>query len=379
MALRWHGQTAWGGVIMDSLETGQILDSRFNLSEAAGATSFFSRMANALPQTMPAAATTPLHIRVSEVSRHELLDSVTRWDHWGYFHRSSNYPHWNLRGLVDHGQIALPAQGLLFQHHAQRSMLEVFIDPQTARRGAELTYHAARNLALWRRGLQYAPMLHASAVIFEGKAWLLLGEKGAGKSTLFIEAILRHGAEPLSNDRVVLDTQSQATVWPWPSYISYCEGTVIDYPELRRVFLAASRVPGHDHRSGFYRGSYTQSHKRIAPPFLLSEVLKRPYEASGELGGIIRARMTPGCSGGLRIKSVASTAALTPEGIQGVLFGREDPDFPCWHDDVGPAMAGAADTLDHTLGWMRQADVPLVDIDFDPVLGKPKLSQVFVR
>lgn len=368
----------------------RLLDSQFHLHSAFGDAWFFERIARAYESSDSAlgsvhpASTRALNIHVHHASAAELLDAAADWPGHARFHRSLNYPQWNLEGPADSGAILLPGEGMLFRHDARRSCLHVHIDPMRAVRSSELIFHAARNLALWRRGPRFAPMLHASAVVFDGETWLFLGGKGAGKSTLFIDAVLRHGARPLANDRVMLDAHDGCSVWSWPSYLSYCEGTIVDYPELRRIFDAGLRdlqqryLGGHACDRALYRRSYLQQHKRIVAPCLLAEVLGVSYVPRAPLSGVVRATLVPGHGAGATLHAVRSTASLRLDDIADALFPADDPDFPCWHGDAD-GLAQRPDPAAATLGWLRRADLPYLEVTLDPVCGKHGLRKLLDR
>jgi len=374
----------------------RLLDSQFQLHSAFGDAWFFDRIARSYePAPIEPCATPSLDIRVHHASAAELVDAAADWPAHARFHRSLNYPHWNLEGPADPGDpsgarggtgaIHLPGEGMLFRHDAQRACLDVHIDPMHASRSSELIFHAARNLTLWRRGPRFAPMLHASAVVLDGAAWLFLGGKGAGKSTLFIDMVLRHGARPLANDRVLLDADDGRSVWSWPSYLSYCEGTIVDYPELRRIFDAGLRDLQRRHLDAgqtcdraLYRRSYEQQHKRIVAPCLLAEVLGTLYVPRAPLAGVVRATLEPGHAAGITLHSAGSTAGLQHADIADALFPADDPDFPCWHGDTR-GLAQRPEPAAAALGWLRAAGVPCLEITLDPVCGKPGLRQLLDR
>ena len=56
-------------------------------------------------------------------------------------------------------------------------------------------------------------LLHAAAVLLHGQAWLLLGPKGAGKTTLQL-ALVEQGAGFVSSDRIFVDRAGMVQGWP---------------------------------------------------------------------------------------------------------------------------------------------------------------------
>lgn len=354
----------------------QILDCSFVLHGPAHVARFFERMDRSYEGT-PAEASSLVHVHVHPASPAELVEAVTDWGHRAAFHRSLNYAAWNLHGPAEPGGIFLPEQGLLFRFTTGEDRLDVYVDQGRAQRADELIFHAARNLALWRRGEHLRPMLHASAIDIDGMAWLFLGSKGAGKSTLFIDSVLRQHARPLANDRVLLDRRDGRSVWSWPSYLSYCEGTLVDYPELRQVFDATAGT-GSAARARLYRRSYAQAHKRITPPFHFHEVLGRRYRRSARIGGAVVARLEPGHAGGLSVLSQHRSADLTPGDLADAVFPHDDPDFADWHRAT-PAADPPDQPIDQALDWLRAANVPFLRVVLDPVLGKSALVPLLMQ
>lgn len=353
----------------------QILDGAFVLHGTTASARFFERMDSAYTGSrLTASSRIDIHVHAADSA--ELADAVTDWSRWGHFHHSRNYAHWNLEGPTEAGGIFLPREGVLFQFSAATSRLDVYIDTQQARRADELLFHAARNIALWRRSARCRPMLHASAVVTDSGAWLFLGGKGAGKSTLFIDGVLRRSAKALANDRVLLDASDGRTIWSWPSYLSYCQGTILDYPELREVFDAASTSYG---LAGprLYRRSYEQTHKKIVPPYFLSEVLGIRYERSAPIAGVLSARLDATHRGGFSVEAVGRTSELGATDIAGAVLDDLDPDFPAWHGACGQAAASSG--TDAALDWLRESDVPFYQVALNPVSDKARLFEFLER
>lgn len=358
----------------------QILDSCFSTPEISVVSEFFARMTSIIDGALPPSQLGLIDIEIKLSSRDALNVKAQRLGAaTGYFHRSSNYGHWNIEGIAGHGAIYLVELGLFFCFDEQKSTLTVEVESPSAPRLGELVFHAARNLALWRRGRQLCSMLHASSVVFDDKAWLFVGNKGAGKSTLFIDAVLRQGGRPLANDRVILDEFDKKTVWSWPSYLSYCEGTILDYKELRDIFDAASVTEPAYERSNMerrlYRNSYGQNHKRIVPPYFLKETLGIQYVPSAPLGGLVLACLNPAMSQQAIVHSKYSSTDLALADIEHALFTSDDPDFPCWHGRRGPAMQYGNSAF-RTLKWFHRANVPVLQISLNPVTGKGSLRQL---
>ena len=84
----------------------------------------------------------------------------------------------------------------------------------------------------------------AAAVALEGKALLLPGEAGSGRSTL-VEALLAEGAEPLSEDYMLLDSEGHLR-----DHLHAAEGLPVSliafaqYDETSRRFAPRQMTPG---------------------------------------------------------------------------------------------------------------------------------------
>lgn len=93
-------------------------------------------------------------------------------------------------------------------------------------------YFVARHLA--RTG---GVLLHASAVVLDGAAYLFIGHSGAGKSTTAMHA-LTVGAEVLSDDRTIVTMEPDGSVRAWgtPWHGSLRRATNLDAP-VRGLFV----------------------------------------------------------------------------------------------------------------------------------------------
>lgn len=290
------------------------------------------------------------------------------------FHRSTSYRHWNLTGHGRPGHLTLADHRLTLAFDADRGLAACSSDPPSPR-APELVFHAARGLALAIGTGGRSLMLHASAIVLGGRAVLFAGGKGAGKSTLFIEAVAAAGATPLANDRVTLRLDGDPVAESWPSYASYCEGTIADYPVLREAFLAYERSASS---AGLTRWGhalardYTQARKRIIPPRFLVESLGRRYAFAAPAGALVMARADVTSAAPLRARRNRTTAALSDDEIAAIVFGDDDADFPRWHG-LPPRRGGMAARA----ALLRAAALPVIDLQLNPTTGKPALRGLF--
>ncbi|MDQ1019007.1 hypothetical protein [Streptomyces afghaniensis] len=97
-------------------------------------------------------------------------------------------------------------------------------------------------------------VLHASAVVQDGRTILTLGKKGAGKTSTALALATRHGLGLLSNDRVFVrpDRSGGVEVLPWPSAAAVGLGLMdaLGWIDVAREWLDAGEVlhPTQDSR-----------------------------------------------------------------------------------------------------------------------------------
>jgi hypothetical protein len=93
-------------------------------------------------------------------------------------------------------------------------------------------FHLALIELLRRRGLY---TIHATALEYNGRAVLIPGNSGRGKTTSFI-SLLRSGYRYLSDDHPLLhDAGARVEVLPFPIKINVTDATVQFFPELREA------------------------------------------------------------------------------------------------------------------------------------------------
>jgi hypothetical protein len=90
-----------------------------------------------------------------------------------------------------------------------------------------------RYTSLLAEGASETVLLHASAVMTDRGLVLIIGQKGAGKSTTLLEMCLRHGATHFSGDKILLSIASgKVCARAWPDYPHFGLGTLSLWPEL---------------------------------------------------------------------------------------------------------------------------------------------------
>lgn len=121
--------------------------------------------------------------------------------------------------------------GVLVINGAQNRADGYLIDPDRLSSNLiEYLFHLALIELLRRRGLY---TIHATALEHNGRAVLIPGNSGRGKTTSFI-ALLRSGYRYLSDDHPLLqESGTQVEVLPFPIKINVTDATVQFFPELK--------------------------------------------------------------------------------------------------------------------------------------------------
>ncbi|HEU5319603.1 MAG TPA: hypothetical protein VFX28_02285, partial [Methylomirabilota bacterium] len=88
-----------------------------------------------------------------------------------------------------------------------------------------------------------AVVLHASAVVVDGRAVLAVGNKRAGKTTTLCRLLAAFDADKMANDNVCLFRRAGAVVARgWPSFFKVAAATVASHLELAGDFPPAERA-----------------------------------------------------------------------------------------------------------------------------------------
>ncbi len=137
----------------------------------------------------------------------------------------SKHAYWNFEAEVDSDESTLRAHwprrqlGIEIDWECRSATLEVEPTAGTAFAG-EAIFHLLRSLAIYCRDGAVGNFLHASGVVGTRGAIIFLGNSNAGKTTLMMEAVIRFGMRPLTNDRILLDRENVPRAHSWPSYAS---------------------------------------------------------------------------------------------------------------------------------------------------------------
>ncbi|MGW8436182.1 hypothetical protein ACWGKS_13605 [Nocardiopsis sp. NPDC055879] len=133
--------------------------------------------------------------------------------------------------------------GTRFVFDREERRVDVTVTPGTGLEPVELL----RELVLRDQENRGASVLHATAAHRDGEAVLVVGAKGAGKSTILLELVEHHGFEVLSGDKTVVrpGPDGAPLVSGWPDYPHLGYGTIVKYPGLAEIAGAVNEPEGH--------------------------------------------------------------------------------------------------------------------------------------
>lgn len=214
-------------------------------------------------------------------------------------HRYGRNDHWNIDAELYPARTIIGiwrSKGIMVKIDTCWTNVEIIVDNSTDTQVAsEAVFHMCRGLAVYLRVGADGNLLHASGVELDGRAILFSGSKMAGKSTLLLEAVSKYGATPLTNDRIYISANELPIATSWPSYVTLCEGTILNYPALASAALA------YEQGAYPFRGQswpeplepvFASNKKRLYPMAWLSDALSTKYIWSSPLGAIVFARLT---------------------------------------------------------------------------------------
>ncbi|WP_461202894.1 hypothetical protein [Anoxybacillus sp. TBDG-1] len=117
-------------------------------------------------------------------------------------------------------------------------------------------------------------VLHATSAYKDGKASLIIGSKGAGKSTTLLELVSKFDYQHMSGDKTFLWVENgQLLASGWPDYPHLGLGTLSKYPKfIERLGLAEKIKAAKDNL-------WSTEHKMAVDPKLFKEVI--PFTKQG--------------------------------------------------------------------------------------------------
>jgi hypothetical protein len=274
-------------------------------------------------------------------------------------HRSK-HGYWTFPGVVvgeRPRRVVWPSRGVMVSFCREHGSLDVAVGADTpAAVAGEAVFHACRSLALYLRRAEAGLLVHASAVTVDGAAVIFTGDVMAGKTTVMTEAVLRHGAVPLSNDRVWLRPEDPPQAVSWPSYASFCEGTLLNYPPLAEAALRYED-PAYPHRTQTWpwplRPVFAKDSKRTYPMMWFAEAAGVRFLPRAPLGAVVLTRCAPDAASAepepIDLRSGSGRARLTAA-LASQVFDTAEPSFLPWHGLPLPRGAPAVTRIVDQLG-----------------------------
>lgn len=193
--------------------------------------------------------------------------------------------------------------------------------------------------------------LHAAAVETGGRAILIVGPKGGGKTTLALYLLRSGSCRVLANDRVFArDTGAALTVHGVPSAVRIRPPTLVEFPELRRGLPAVDRPYLYSLDELAEAGAALEPARpaefALSPPQLLRQLGVEP-RASAPLGAILVPRIQAhGEDGALvRLDPAEARAAIWSNLYGRPATGREPTLFEEMDGGVAPPAPALVDRL----------------------------------
>lgn len=221
-----------------------------------------------------------------------------------------------------------------------------------AMRDISRTHHVNRGQTVW----------HAGALVLERRGVLIVGESGAGKTSVTGWGCLAPGAAFIANDRVLLDLAGEAPVaYALPLSINVGGGTVRSVPQLH-VFVTSHVMMRHGRTVPVgeipdQRGSRT---KVEFTPGEFTKALGCSWLPEVAIGLVVLPRIAGGDS-----PPVARMASNSAAAAQAMLPSCYTPDDPTWPE---PWLGNYHPGRDEQLGLRAAAaltlarSVPVVEV-----------------
>ncbi|MFL5739960.1 MAG: hypothetical protein ACJ75B_07075 [Flavisolibacter sp.] len=292
-------------------------------------------------------------------------------------HFSKNLEYWNFNAQIhsnseDEVSGTWPDKGLWLQFYKKEFILKIEVvdgyDPLMAGEGI---YHALRNLALYLRQGAYGNLFHGCSVELNGKAIIFAGHSSAGKTTLMTESILHHHAFPISNDRCLITSDSHPKILSWPGYISYCEGTLMNYATLSSGVTLYENGP-YQYKTQSWPYPLkpifikTKDSKRIFPMDWLTVCTGKKYIKSSTLNAIVLSNVSPENTDTLCIRKNMKVPGIREEikkEFEQLVFDAHEDAFLPWH---GLSLPDGTPRLDDLIDRLILADVSVWEFRVSP-------------
>lgn len=146
-----------------------------------------------------------------------------------------------------------------------------------------------RDLVLKNEENHGVVVLHATCSYKAGKATLIIGPKGAGKSTTLLEIVSKFGHQFMSGDKTFLWVENgQLYASGWPDYPHLGLGTLSKYPEFIGKFGLSEEI------NAAKKNLWSTDHKRAIPPDVFKSMIPHvPAGFTSLVGGFLYPKLEP--------------------------------------------------------------------------------------
>nr|WP_145404299.1 hypothetical protein [Paenibacillus xylanexedens] len=216
-----------------------------------------------------------------------------------------------------------------------------------------------RDLVLKNEENHGVVVLHATCSYHDGKANLIIGPKGAGKSTTLLELVSKLGHQFMSGDKTFLWVkEGQLYASGWPDYPHLGLGTLSKYPEFVGEFGLADEIDAAQETL------WSTDHKRAIPPAVFKSMI--PHVPAGfvaPVGAFIYPKLEP--SERSVITQLDNHVSLMVPHIER-MFGEKGP-AKRWNEFVKP---GNLDEIDNMIEQCKTVayELPAFEITGSGVL-----------
>ena len=355
----------------------EVLDSTFTISGSRKASEMFIKAfigaydESSFEYTFR--STSQVNVVVHyDVAKFDEIDNSER----ALVHKSPTMEHWNFyanTARLDNGTIVSEwiGKNTMISFCSKKLYAEIFFLAGTAPVFAgEMIFHFCRNIALYIRKEQSGFLYHSSAIKINNKAVLFCGDELAGKTTLFTEAILKHQEiDPIANDRslIIEAEDQQLNIVSWPGYISYCDGTILNYPELKKGAIDFEQDDSINYKTHSWgldiKNIFVKQKgaKRMYPMKWLSDIVGKKYTYSAPLGAIVFTKLDVNNDSHTinEIKDIRQQRTV----IEKLLYDEKEPAFLNWHClNLSSEKSKVSCLIDN----IKSSNIPVFEMNLSP-------------
>lgn len=194
-----------------------------------------------------------------------------------------------------------------------------------------------RDLVLKNEENHGVVVLHATCSYDEGRANLIIGPKGAGKSTTLLELVSKLGHQFMSGDKTFLWVkEGQLHASGWPDYPHLGLGTLSKYPDFVGKFGLSEEIDAAQETL------WSTDHKRAIPPDVFKSMIPHvPAGFTAPVGAFIYPKLEP--SADSEIRQLQNHVAFMVPHIERMF--DEEGLAKQWNEFVKPGRLNEIDTM----------------------------------